>query len=373
MFSKCSESGNARTGILQTAHGKVETPFFMPVATKGAVKLMTPEELESMGSHALISNAFLLYLRPGLEILKDHGGLHRFMGWDNTIFTDCGGFQVLSMEGEHHIKTSRKGIEFKSPFDGSRHKLDPKSVMEIQNSLSSDVAMALDHMPLYGCTRREAEESVKNTKNWMEECRKLHDNDSQMLFGIAQGSVYPDLREASTKKIDSMGFDGIAFGGLAIGEPRDKMQEMIRLSARCCSKDKPRYAMGLGTPDDILRAVSEGVDCFDSVFPTRTARHGSIFTREGSISIMNAEFREDMGPLDKECGCPVCRNHTRSYIHHLFRTREQLGLRLASHHNLLFIQDMMRDVRKAIEEGVYERFRDDFLNGYNSGKDRVKK
>ncbi|MBU1704113.1 MAG: tRNA guanosine(34) transglycosylase Tgt, partial [Nanoarchaeota archaeon] len=259
-------------------------------------------------------------------------------------------------------------IAFKSPFDGSKHTLTPEKVMEIESRLGSDVAMALDHMPLYGCTKEQAVESMKNTHAWMEECKKIHDNDKQLLFGIAQGSIYPDLRKQSIKFIDSLDFDGIAYGGLAIGEPKEKMFDMIKLSTENCSKDKPHYAMGIGAPDDLLRCISLGVDTFDSVFPTRNARHGSIFTRDGQICIENAQYKEDLEPLDPECDCKVCKKYTRSFIRHLFRTKEPTALRLSSYHNVYFIQNLMKEVRKAIDKGEFEDYKEEFLTRYNGNK-----
>jgi len=369
MFSIHAEDGEARAGVLKTAHGPVKTPNFKAVATKGAVKLITSEELIQMGARSLIANAFMLYLRPGLDVIEAHGGLHRFMVWDRAIFTDCGGFQVLSLENGFHMKTSEKGIQFRSPFDGSKHLLTPEKTMEIESRLGSDVAMALDHMPLARCSRDEAITSLKHTHAWMAECRKIHEQKyagiKQLLFGIAQGSVFPDLRRKSVRFIDSLDFDGIAFGGLAIGEPKDKMHRMIRLGTENCSKEKPRYVMGVGSPDDILRCILLGVDTFDSVFPTRNARHGQIFTQDGPLSIENAGFKYDTAPPDTRCKCIVCRKHTRAYLNHLFRTGELLGLRLASYHNLYFIHDMLKNARKAIAAGEFRQFVSDFLARYN--------
>ncbi|MFC1691429.1 tRNA guanosine(34) transglycosylase Tgt [Nanoarchaeota archaeon] len=362
---------DARIGILKTAHGKIETPNFKAVATKGAVKIITTDDLKEMGAQEIISNAFILYLKPGLDILEQHGGLHKFMDWDRSIFTDCGGFQVHSMENDFHLETTDKGLTFKSPFDGIKHTLTPEKIMEIEHKIGSDVAMALDHMPLAGCSKEEAITSLKHTHKWMEECKQIHDknySDKQLLFGIAQGSIFPDLREKSIKFIDSLDFDGIAFGGLAIGEPKDKMFDMIKLSAANCSKEKPRYVMGLGSPQDILNAVSLGVDTFDSIFPTKNARHAQIFTHKGPINIDNAQFKEDVSQLDEDCDCKVCKKHTKSYLRHLFRTREPLGLRLASYHNLYFIQKMLADARKAISNAEFEEFKTEFLRNYESNK-----
>jgi queuine tRNA-ribosyltransferase len=371
MFNIKAEDGNARTGRIKTAHGYVDTPNFKAVATKGAVKLITTEELKEMGSQEIICNAFILSLRPGLKIIEQHGGLHKFMDWDRTIFTDCGGFQVFSLEQDFHLGITDKGISFRSPFDGTKHLLTPEKTIEIQKSLGSDAAMALDHMPLAGCTREEAILSLKHTHKWMEECRKLHTGGKQLIFGISQGSVFPDLRKKSVRFIDSLDFDGIAFGGLAIGEPKEKMYEMINISVKNCSNDKPRYLMGVGSPEDILKCVSLGVDTFDSVFPTRNARHGQIFTHKGPINIDNACFRDDLSGLDEGCKCKVCRKHTKSYLYHLFKTREPLGLRLASYHNLYFIQDLLKSAKKAINNNEYRDFMKEFLKDYKNGAKRV--
>jgi queuine tRNA-ribosyltransferase len=365
MFKLKATEGMARVGVLKTGHGRVDTPSFKAVATKGAVKLITPEELHEMGAQEIISNAFILSLRPGLEVIEAHGGLHKFIGWDGTIFTDCGGFQVLSLEENFHQKTTDEGLEFKSPFDGIKHVLTPTKIMDIQNRLDSDIAMALDHMPLYGCTKEEAAESVRHTNNWMAECLKLHNNKKQLLFGIAQGSVYPNLRKKSIKYIDSLDFDGIAYGGLAVGEPKDKMLKMIKLSTENCTPDKPHYLMGVGNPIDLVECINLGVDSFDSVFPTRNARHGQLFTRDGPINIRNGKFRHDYGPIDTNCKCVVCSKYTRSYMHHLHRTGEPLGLRLASYHNLFFIQQLLKDIRKAISQQGFGEFRKEFLKKYH--------
>lgn len=371
MYRISAEDGRARSGVLETAHGKVHTPCFKPVATKGAVKLICTEELKEIGAEALISNAFILSLKPGLEIIEEHGGLHGFIGWDRSIFTDSGGFQIMSLGDGFLSGTSEKGITFKSPFDGKSHLLTPEKAMETQSRLGSDVAMGLDHMPLYGCSEGEAAESVRNTHKWMMECRRLHDNDQQLLFGIAQGSVYPELRKKSVAFIDRLDFDGIAFGGLAVGEPKEEMHRMIRLSSENCLWEKPRYVMGVGSPVDIIKCISMGVDTFDSVFPTRNARHASIFTWKGPINIENSEYRRDTDPLDSECRCAVCRKHPRAYMSHLIRTGERLGQRLASFHNLYFMQELMRHARKAIESGEFGTFSENFIAMY-SGTEKEK-
>ena len=371
MFKITSSSGNARAGVLKTAHGKMHTPCFKAVATKAAVKYMPSFMLEKIGQEAIISNAFLLSLRPGLETIKQYGGIHKFMDFNGTIFTDCGGFQVLSLVNDHHLNTTPKGLMFRSPFDGTKVTLTPKNLVQIQHTINSDVAMALDHMPLYGCSKEEAKQSVDNTYAWMKECKNLHDelrestNSKQLMFGIAQGSVYPELREKSTRQIDSLGFDGIAFGGLAVGEPRDQTLKMIELSIKNCSWEKPHYAMGVGNPVDVLNCISLGVDTFDSVFPTRNARHGHLFTRQGTINIKNSKFRNVHSPIDEKCNCETCKRYTIAYVHHLFRAKERVAEMLCTVHNLTFMQELMKDSRKAIEEDRFEEFKDKFIKDYD--------
>ena len=373
MFSIDAQDGLARTGSLKTAHGTLRTPCFKAVATKSAVKMMSSDGLKEIGQQAVISNAFILSLRPGLEVIRAHGGLHSFMDFDRTIYTDSGGFQILSLGDEFHVKTTDKGLSFRSPFDGSHQTLSPKSCMQIQQTLGSDVAMALDHMPLYGSTKEQAIESLKHTHDWMQRCKKIHTGESiygkrQLLFGIAQGGVYPDLRLKSIRFIDSLDFDGIAFGGLAVGEPKEKMFEMIDLSSRNCSEEKPRYVMGLGSPEDIVKAVDKGVDTFDSIFPTRNARHGHLFTSDGVLRIENAAYRQDYGPIDNDCSCKICKKYTRSYIHHLLRTREPLGKMLATYHNLYFMQDLVKKIQKAIQAQEFSDFKKEFLARYQDAK-----
>ena len=371
MFQIISEDGNARTGVLKTAHGTIQTPSFKAVATKAAVKNVTTSELTKIGQEVIISNAFLLYLRPGLRLIEQHKGLHGFMQWDKSIFTDCGGFQVLSLEQDFHLNTNDEGIEFRSPFDGQKHFLTPEKSVEIHHRLGSDVAMALDHMPLYGCTYEQAKEATLRTHNWMQQCKAHHEKlkqqgSKQLLFGIAQGSVYPDLRAESTRIINRMNFDGIAFGGLAVGEPKEKTYEMIKISCQNSQRELPRYAMGVGNPVDLINCISCGVDMFDSVFPTRNARHGHIFTSDGPINIRNAPYREDMTSLDNDCKCAVCQKYTRAYIHHLYRTGEKLGHQLTSYHNLAFIQDLMQNIRESIKANTFQEFKTKFLRRYQN-------
>ena len=354
-----AEDGKARAGILKTKTGRYETPIFMPVATKGAVKLVSAHSLEEIGVDALIANAFLLYLKPGLDVIEKHGGIHRFMNWKKCIFTDSGGFQVLSLS-DFKSKFSDNGLLFKSPFDGKEHLLNPKKVMEIEEKLGSDVAMALDQMPLYGSTKKDVIEATKRTHLWAENCLKEHKDDKQLLFGIAQGSVFKDLRKKSTEFISKLDFDGVALGGLCIGEPKQKMMEMARLSVRILPKNKPRYMMGVGSPRELIECVGQGIDIFDSVWPTRNARHGQALTSKGKLSIENKIYRKDLKPIDNNCGCKICKSYTRAYLHHLFRTKEQLGMKLLSYHNLYFLEELMRNIKDAIKEGSFRKLKNEY-------------
>jgi len=359
MFKLTHEYNKARIGRLKTKHGTVETPMFMPVATKGAVKLIDTDELKEMNVQGIISNAFLLYLKPGLDIAKD---LHKFMDWDRIIFTDSGGFQILSMNNVFKgIK--KNGIIFKSPFNGERHLLTPEKVMEIQGILNSDVAMVLDHMPLHELSFKKVKEAVEDTHRWAKICLENR-NEKQLLFGISQGGIFPELRKKSTSFINSLDFDGVALGGLCIGESKEDMHKMIKLSISLIP-EKPRYLMGVGSPVELINCIGDGIDIFDSVFPTRNARHGHIMTSKGAVDIEKSRYRNDFLPLDENCKCKVCRKYSRAYIHHLFKSTEYLGLRLATYHNLFFIQNLIKDVKKAIKGNYFDEFKKEFINSYN--------
>ncbi len=340
------EKSKARVGKLYTKHGVVETPCFMPVATKGSVKTLSTAELEELGVTALIANAFLLYLKPGLEVIEKCKGLHNFMGFKKVIFTDSGGFQVVRKDFEPRV--SKRGITLRSPFDNSRHLLTPEKCMEIQNTLSSDVAMVLDECPPYGLEYEYYIKSVKRTLDWAEKCKKAHKNENQLLFAIVQGGIYPDLRKLCAEKLIKLGFDGYGIGGLSLGEPREKMLEVLTRSAELLPKDKPRYLMGVGSPEEIIKCVSLGVDIFDSSFPTRNARHGTIYTKKGKYNITKGRFKDDFTPLEEGCRCFTCRNYTKAYVQHLFKVNEMLGMRLATIHNLSYIHDLMAKIKRAI-------------------------
>ncbi|HZX34821.1 hypothetical protein A2118_03455 [Candidatus Kaiserbacteria bacterium GWA2_50_9] len=339
-------SGAARAGILKTAHGSVETPFFMPCATKGSVKLLSNEEVEKAGTECMISNAFVLSMKPGVEVIEKFHGLHNFMGWQKPLFTDSGGFQVLS--DNFRLKLSDDGVLFRNPFTGKQVLFSPEESIRIQNALGSDVAMCLDDVPKAGEKIERIKEAVERTSLWAERCAEAHSNKKQMLYGIVQGGTNKDLRKRSAEKIISLGFDGIALGGLAIGEPLKKMHETIEATIPLLPEEKPRYLMGVGSVEDMVKAIEMGVDCFDSAFPTRTARHGRAFTSRGNMNIDSAEHRFSEKPLDEKCGCFVCKDYSRALIHHLFRTKEENALKYLSFHNLYFVQHMLARIREKI-------------------------
>ena len=362
MFEVITDDKGVRAGILATAHGKVETPLFLTVATKAAVKHISVPELEQMGAQGIIANSYLLSQKPGIEIIRKAKGIHSFMGFSGCIFTDCGGFQAI--RDEMFVKVVNDGIMLKSPFDGKKHLLNPETVMGWHNTIGSDVAMVLDDMPLHDATKERVAESVKRSYTWAQECVKHHDNDKQMLFGIAQGGTYPELRKKSIEMTRKLDVDGIALGGLAVGEEKGKMHKMIEIGAKLMPREKPRYVMGLGSPEDIVRAVSQGMDIFDSVYPTRNARHGMLFTHKGELRITHAKYAKDFKAVDSECECFVCRNHTRAYLHHLFKSNEPLHYNLSTYHNLFFMQQLMREIRTAIVGRRFVRYARDFLKGY---------
>lgn len=360
---------SARRGILTTAHGKLETPFFMPVGTNATVKGISAEELVSMGAQLMLSNTYHLYLRPGMDIIKAAGGLHRFMRWARPILTDSGGYQVFSLSQFHKITDD--GVKFQSHIDGARHFFSPEDVITIEGILGSDMIMPLDECAPYPCERKAAKRSVKRTTLWAKRSRDFFLSQpeapsKQMLFGIVQGATFEDLRKQSAEEILSIGFDAYAIGGVSVGEPVPLMFEAVDQVVPLLPQDRPRYLMGIGMPDQIVKAVAEGIDMFDTCIPTRYGRHGSAFTRQGRIIISNAEFMRDQGPLDPRCDCFVCQKYSRSYIRHLFRAKEMLGLRFLSYHNLYFYVRLMRQIRAAIDDGSFAEFAKKFLSEYNS-------
>jgi queuine tRNA-ribosyltransferase len=359
-FEIFKTDGQARRGRMAFPRGDVQTPAFMPVGTYGTVKAMTPEELEGMGAEIILGNTFHLMLRPGTGIISAHGDLHDFTHWQRPILTDSGGFQVFSL-GEMR-KITEQGVHFRSPVDGSRIFMGPEESMEVQRKLGSDIVMIFDECTPYPATEKEARESMELSLRWAERSRRAHGDNPSALFGIVQGGVYEELRERSLNGLVEIGFDGYAVGGLSVGEPpEDRWRVLDFLSTRLPS-DKPHYLMGVGTPEDIVEAVRRGIDMFDCVMPTRNARNGHLFTHQGVVRIRNAVHASDTGPLDPLCDCYTCRNYSRSYLRHLSRCNEILGARLNTIHNLHYYQDLMRDIRRAIEEQRFETFVGEFYD-----------
>ena len=353
-FTLHKTDGLARRGTLDLAHGSVETPAFMPVGTYGTVKAMSPLELREIGAQIVLGNTFHLWLRPGLEVIAAHGGLHRFMGWDGPILTDSGGFQVFSLGALRKI--TEEGVKFQSPVNGDKCFLSPEESMHIQRVLNSDIVMIFDECTPYPADEKTAGESMRLSLRWAARSKAAHDGNPNALFGIVQGGMHEHLRDESLRELERIGFDGYAIGGLSVGEPKEDMLRILRHTAPQLPQHKPRYLMGVGTPEDIVAAVAQGIDMFDCVMPTRNARNGMMFTRLGDIKIKNAQYRMDMRPLDEQCGCYTCRNFTRAYLHHLHRIGEILGARLNTIHNLYYYQQLMGEIRTAIEAGVFAEF-----------------
>ena len=356
----------ARLGKITTDHGEIETPIFMPVGTKATVKTMTPEELEQIHAQIILGNTYNLFLRPGHELIKKAGGLHKFMNWDKPILTDSGGFQVFSLGDMRKIE--EEGVTFRSFIDGSKQFLSPEKSIEIQNALGSDIMMAFDECVSYPAEYDYVKESVEMTTRWAERSKLANKNpDHQALFGIVQGGMYKDLREKSAADLVAMDFEGYSIGGLSVGEPLSMMNEMLDFTVDLLPKDKPRYNMGVGTPDYLFESVIRGIDMADCVLPTRIARNGTAITTYGNLVVRNAKYKEDFTPLDHECDCYVCKNYTRAYIRHLVNVDEILGARLLSYHNLYFLLKMMENIREAIKNDELLKFRNDFYLkfGYN--------
>jgi len=359
----------ARTGQLKTAHGAIQTPAFMPVGTQGTVKTLSVQDLQDCAAEIILSNAYHIYLRPGLEIIKKAGGLHKFMNWDAPILTDSGGYQVFSLNVL--VKVTLDGVQFQSHIDGSKHFLTPEDVVDLQRTLGSDIMMPLDECTDYPCKRDYAQLAMKRTIEWARRSKKRFDSkgsQAQMLFGIVQGSSFMDLRKECASELAGLDFPGYAIGGVSVGEPRDLIQETVEFTTQFLPEGKPRYLMGMGEPPDIVSAVAEGIDLFDCVVPTRNGRNGTAFRKKGKFHIRNAQYKDDFTPIDEDCGCYTCRNFTKAYIRHLFNAREILGLRLLSQHNVYFYLQMMKDIREAIQAGKFEGFKREFLKQYSSTK-----
>jgi queuine tRNA-ribosyltransferase len=348
-FDVLIKDSAARRGRLTLAHGAVETPAFMPVGTYGAVKAVSPADLAAIGAQIVLSNTFHLWLRPGLDVVEAHGGLHRFMGWDGPILTDSGGFQVFSLGALRKI--SEEGVQFQSPVNGDRCFLSPEESMRIQRVLNSDVVMIFDECTPYPADEAAAADSMRLSLRWAERSKRAHQGNANALFGIVQGGMHEYLRDESVRRLTEVGFDGYAIGGLSVGEPKADMLRILRHTTPQLPENQPRYLMGVGTPTDIVDAVEAGIDMFDCVLPTRNARNGWLFTRRGTIKLRNSQYRTDLQPLDGTCECYTCLHFTRAYLHHLQRVNEMLGSRLNTIHNLHYYQELMGGLRQAIEGG----------------------
>jgi queuine tRNA-ribosyltransferase len=363
------QSSKARRGRLTTGHGVIETPAFMPVGTQGSVKAVSPRELRELEAQILLGNTYHLFVRPGLDVIRTVGGLHRFMNWGGPILTDSGGYQIFSLAKLRKI--TEEGVQFQNHLDGSPAFISPEIAMEIQATLGSDIAMVLDECPPWPCEYDYAARSLEMTHRWAKRCRRevesrkaKGENFRQLVFGIVQGATFEELRRSSAQALTAMDFDGYAIGGVSVGEPEPEMMSAVEWSEPFLPKGKPRYAMGLGTPPQLIELIARGVDMFDCVLPTRLARNGTAFTATGTMNFKNAEFTSQTGPLEEGCICEACRGYSRAYIRHLIKAEEILGLRLLSIHNLHFYLDLMKRARAAIENGSFAEFRKRFVSGY---------
>lgn len=370
LLHTCKQTG-ARLGIVHTPHGSFETPAFMPVGTQATVKTMSPEELKEMNAGIILSNTYHLWLRPGNDIVKEAGGLHKFMNWDRPILTDSGGFQVFSLS--QFRKIEEEGVHFRNHLNGDKLFLSPEKAMEIQNDLGSDIMMAFDECPPYPATHEYMLKSVDRTTRWAKRCKEAHARpEDQGLFGIIQGGEYEDLRRRSAEALVELDFPGYAIGGLSVGEPKDIMNRVLEFTTPLMPENKPRYLMGVGSPDSLIDGAIRGIDMFDCVLPTRIARNGTLMTSEGRLVVKNAKYARDFGPIDPNCDCYTCKNYSRAYVRHLIRTEETFGLRLTSYHNLRFLLNLMEQVREAIREDRLGDFREEFFEKYGFNKPDAK-
>ena len=362
LIKECAQTG-ARLGRLHTPHGIIDTPIFMPVGTQATVKAMTPEELKDMEAQIILSNTYHLYLRPGHDLVKEAGGLHKFMNWDRPILTDSGGFQVFSLGDMRKI--TEEGVTFQSHIDGSKHFLSPEKVIEIENALGADIIMAFDECAPFPAEHDYVKKSLERTTRWAVRCKEAHTNtENQALFGIVQGGMYRDLREQSAAELVALDFPGYSIGGLSVGEPKDLMYEVLDYTTPLLPKDKPRYLMGVGSPDALIEGAIRGIDMFDCVLPTRIARNGTAMTSEGKVVIKNAKYTRDFTALDPNCDCYCCKNYSRAYLRHLYKADEILSSRLMSTHNLHFLINLMKQVRQAIMDNRLMDFRNEFFAKY---------
>lgn len=362
------KNSGARRGVVHTPHGDIQTPVFMPVGTQATVKSMTPEEVKGLGAQIILSNTYHLYLRPGEKIVKEAGGLHKFMNWDKPILTDCGGFQVFSLSELRTI--SEEGVEFRSHLDGSKHMFTPEKVMQIEEDLGADIIMSFDECCPYPSTYEYTKNSMERTTRWAVRCKEAHKNvEQQSLFGIIQGGFFKDLRKQSAEDLIKLDFPGYAIGGISVGEPKGEFLDILRYTTPLMPQNKPRYLMGVGTPDYLIEAALAGIDMCDCVLPTRIARNGTAMTWNGKVVIRNATYEKDFTPLDPECDCYTCKNYTRAYIRHLVKTKEILGTRLLSTHNLYFLTKLMERVRIEIENDNLLNFKKEFYAKYGYTKE----
>ena len=361
----------ARTGMLTTPHGAVPTPAFAPVGTQATVKSLTPHDLTSLGATIVLSNTYHLYLRPGIEIIEKMGGLHRFMGWTGPSLTDSGGFQVFSLA--HLRRLSDEGVLFRSHIDGSEHFLTPELCIQLQEKIGADIIMALDVCPPYGDDLDSMKQAMERTHHWAQRCHANHKREDQALYGIVQGGVFMELRRHSVNALTDIGFDGYAIGGLSLGEPKETMNAVVEETVALLPENKPRYLMGVGSPEDLFEGVSRGIDIFDSALPTRIARNGGLFTAKGRIIIRNARYKDCDEPIEIGCDCYACKNFSAAYIHHLFKCEELLAYRLATIHNLRFVLRLMDEMRKHITDGSFLAFKQSFLANYEPADEEIRR
>ncbi|RMF84083.1 MAG: tRNA guanosine(34) transglycosylase Tgt [Nitrospinota bacterium] len=359
--ARCPQT-QGRAGYLQTPHGIIHTPAFMPVGTQATVKALTPDELREMGAEIVLANTYHLYLRPGPEVIQAAGGLHRFMQWHAPLLTDSGGYQVFSLS--HQRKIDEEGVTFRSHLDGSLHMLSPEKVIAIQEALGADIIMPLDECTPYPSDHAYNQQALQRTHRWAERSLAAHTRNDQLLFAIVQGGTFPDLRRESASFLRELDFPGYAVGGLSVGEPKEVMNEILDLTVPLLPAEKPRYLMGVGSPEDLVEGVARGIDLFDCVLPTRIARNGAFLVRTGRLNIRNARYKKDFGPVEEGCQCYTCRTFSRAYLRHLFKAEELLAYRLATIHNLFFLLQLMREIRTAILEGRFAAFRTTFLNEF---------
>ncbi len=370
LVTTCSGNSSARAGELATAHGKVPTPVFLPVGSQATVRTLTPQDLRDIGIAMLLANSYHLYLRPGIPEVEKMGGLHRFMAWDGAILTDSGGYQIFSLSPLS--KVTDEGVTFRSHIDGSQHFITPETAIRFQEALGADIIMVLDECPPSDASFDRVRQAMNRTHLWAARCQQAHQRTDQALYAIVQGGTSLELRRRSAEHLTSLGFAGYAIGGLSLGEPKEVTWGVVEETVPLLPGDRPRYLMGVGSPEDIIEAVSRGVDVFDSALPTRVARNGALFTRRGRVNIGNSRYRRMEGPVDSDCGCYTCRTFSAAYLHHLFNSGELLALRLATIHNLTFMADLMRDIGVAILGGTFDSFKNDFLKTYQPTDEKVR-